>query len=208
MTVDGHACWYLCHSKNAFQLYQCLPTPMQHATCLYLNISNAINVSSFFSSPRTSSWFFFSEHFNISFLFSSLQRLLLPPTLNPQQLTCLVLPLPPCLCVWMCSAPARTRLLRLPVCPDDVRGRHEEQSETFHHWEHWGEWPGDDSRVPQSCPRRPLRETWHGTKRQPDRSVLIDEELLSALQWFQLGDSFFSCRLLVPPLSSPLSPPS
>lgn len=136
-----------------------------------------------FSSPRPSSCFFGSfQHF---FLFLSLQRL----PVSPHKLTCLVLP---CVCARECAPRARTNAAAAaPVCPDDVRGRHEEQSETFHHWEHWGEWPGDDSRVPQSCPRRPLRETWHGTKRQPDGSVLIDEELLSALQWFQLGDSFF-----------------
>lgn len=147
--------------------------------------------------------FMFFETFVVVFLciyILNLQHLLLsPPKAN-------VSPpphLPPCVCACECAPPACTNVAAAaPVCPDDVRGRHEEQSETFHHWEHWGEWPGDDSRVPQSCPRHPLRETWHGTKRQPDRSVLIDEELLSALQWFQLGDSFFFPLLSLPPFFS------
>lgn len=93
MTVDGHACWYLCPSKT-FQPYQCLPTPMQHvftwtsqtlSMCRHFQFSTHILM--FFWNISTSR--FYSKVYSTCHF-------------APQKLTCLVLPL--CLCAWLCSS--------------------------------------------------------------------------------------------------------
>lgn len=94
MTVDGHACWYLCPSKTHSSRTSACPRPCNMSRLEHLKRYRCVVI---FSSPRTSSCFFGTfQHF---VFFSKVYCACRFP---PQKLTCLVLPL--CLCAWMCSS--------------------------------------------------------------------------------------------------------